>query len=139
MSQRHERIKRPPRREAFSYTFHIHVVQTGIAADLEEEGVFLHAHLQQVETHAVLVPAVEDVAYQQADDEGLVGAALQVSNEILLSLAFGQPNLGLSYFVGVLIHGFTLSIGFEVQRVIIVLANRATGGFYYFFHNQQIK
>ena len=72
MSQRHERIKRPPRREAFSYTFHIHVVQSGIAADLEGEGVFLHAHLQQVETYAVFVPAVEDVAYQQADDEGLV-------------------------------------------------------------------
>ena len=47
-------MKRPPRREAFSYTFHIHVVQSGIAADLEVEGVFLHAHLQQVEAHAVL-------------------------------------------------------------------------------------
>ena len=46
-------------------------------ADLQREGVFLHVEAQQVEAHAIFVPEVEDVAYQQADDEGLVGLELE--------------------------------------------------------------
>ena len=61
---------------------------------------------------------------------GFVGATFQVGHEILLSLAFCQANLGLSYFVGVFIHGFAISIGFKLQGVIGKLGNRAFGLFY---------
>ena len=61
---------------------------------------------------------------------GLGGVTFQLCHETLLSLAFCQANLGLSYFVGVFIHGFAISLGDELQRVVRKLVDRASGLFY---------